>query len=156
MINLRWARWITASVNEYLNDSLKASLGDNVVFNLEGEVAPDQRKHQVWIEGRMDGPFYRPISAGRWYLWVEINLLVSASINEESVYVYRDYAAACAKALSGSIDLYKFGDDIEDDGSQIGCLLLGEIYQNHLGKIHPTTLLQQATIETRAFVELDE
>lgn len=148
MINEKWSRWITASVFDYINTSLTTTLPGNTEIFLEGQIDPNS-KRQHWFELRLDGPLYQPMSNGEWEATVEINILVSAHLNEESIYVIRDLSGAAAKALSGCIDLKQMGD-----GEAIfGCLKLGQVFQNHFGQIGKDVTLQQATVETRGTVD---
>jgi len=141
------SRWIFASVCKHF----KASITDEVIF-IEGQQR-DTNELSKWIELRQDGPNLIEVNKDYWHVYVEINLLASATLNATDFHTIYRLVGKITQAFA-TIKLYRFGEDEDDDSSFIGCLNLIQdakgkerIQVSHFGQIEPKVQLLQATVE---------
>lgn len=105
-----------------------------------------------YAEFRMDGPFIRRVTRNEIHWDVEINILVHAGISLRYSDEIETVLGIMAAAYEYSIPVYKYGDNVGDDQSQIGCLIIvtekGEdIEVSRFGQVNPDTKLAQASID---------
>ena len=147
--NPNWDRWILASVS----DHFKINVQD--VFSLkefvEGQPR-DTNKNKQWFEVRMDGPFCKEQQKNQWLLVMEINCLVSTSMDDFDFHTHRQNTGNVASGFESCINVYRYGDGPLDDQSLLGVLKLrkgleGRVVTTHFGQIDPIVKMQQTTIE---------
>lgn len=116
-----------------------------------------------FFELRVDGPYYTELSKGFWRVYIEINVLIQSA--QDKIDRFRIYktAGVVAAAFERIISIFKYGDEVGDDDSLVGCLkLLGDkearerIQISHFGQVEPQTGISQSTVEAHYVGELRE
>jgi hypothetical protein len=151
-----WPRWIVASVARHF-DARRQGL----LMFIEGE--NHEENVADYVELRVDGPFILELSRGYFKLIVEVNVFVISARNDEDLYkIYRDCGTVAA-AFTGSIDVFKLGDGVDDDQSLLGCLVLirsGDqreaLRVSHFGQISAVTPILRSSVEGHYHMELRE
>ena len=150
-------RWIVASVSQHFEDRRQG-----IFMFIEGQLRRTSDLKD-FIELRIDGPHYTELSKGFWRVYIEINVLIQSA--QDKIDRYRIYKSAgvVASAFEQTISIFKFGDEVGDDDSLVGCLkLLGDkearerVQISHFGQIEPETGIFQSTVEAHYVVELHE
>lgn len=151
-MNDNWPRWIFASVSKHFETVLSS-----FKMFIEGEER-DQWEESDFIELRIDGPYFREIQSG-WKAKIEINILLQVVMTNDVHLIYRN-AGLIASAFT-PIVVYKYGNGVDDDDSQIGCLKLVQniranelLVISHFGKIKPDLPLLQASVEGHFEIDL--
>lgn len=146
LINLK--RWIKASVIKAFKDEAHG----RQLF-IEGE---DRRtdKSASHLELRIDGPYCTPIGGkGEWRAYVEINVLVNSTRNQENVYERENLQGAAQQMLNRDVCVYKIGNvgsNNADDESLFGILQLmpgDQIKLSDFGNVTDNAELYQAVAE---------
>lgn len=146
MIKIKWSRWIKSSIVQHFRTNITG-----VDLYIEGMERPNEAPVDL-VEVRMDGPEFKELSHEYFRVYVEINLLLQVTINDEDIYHEEDIIGEVCNAFTKNITIRKKGQDSEDDDSVIGCLDLmtrGDdgVKVNRFGQIEPNTRLLQSTIE---------
>lgn len=155
MLDPNLPRWLYASVSKFM----KENTGNTITF-FEGTDRDDDPKDGV--EFRMDGPRYSELSRGYWNVWIAVNFLVSHTLNNREFHKIHTTAGVLTSALDNAIPVFKFGNGPNDNPlEKIGCLTVihdkfNRIQVNHLGQVEKDLRLQQATIEARYEMYLQE
>lgn len=147
-VNQNWARWSFASVSKHFDDNRQG-----LKLFIEGSHR-DTREEKDYLEFRMDGPTLREVSKGCWKLRIEINILVTAALDEEDFHrIHRNAGIAQAAFVLG-IPVLRYGSGPDDDDSFLGCYKLLQssstrdfVELNHFGQIAQDVPLMQATVE---------
>ena len=154
--NQNWARWSFASISKHFDDNRQG-----LKLFIEG-THRDTREVEEYLEFRMDGPTLREVSKGCWKLRIEVNLLVTATIDEEDFHRIHRNAGIAQAAFATGIPAFKYGDGVDDDQSVFGCYQLLQssstrdfIELNHFGQIDTNIPLLQATVEGHYQMNLD-
>ena len=152
-MNENWPRWIFASVSKHFNDNT-----DTLDIIYEGQKKSAEFEETDLIEFRMDGPFFFNISKGLWSAKIEVNILIQSAIDNADFHKIYRYVGIVSAAFT-PIVIYKYGDGVDDDDSQIGCFNLIQdtrevLTINHFGQIDPAKQLLQATVEGHYNVQL--
>ncbi len=149
-----WHRWITASVAKHFAVGLEPR---EIKLFVEGFERPSEDLNE-WVELRIDGPFTEEMTRGVWRLDIEINVLIC--INEDA-HAYRTQIVSgiITKLFERCIDVYKYGDEEDDDGTQLGCLVLrtdgrNKIVPSNFGKVRPDTRHLQSSVEAHYQMDL--
>jgi len=146
LINLK--RWIKASAIKAFKDEA----GGQQLF-IEGE---DRRtdKSASHLELRIDGPYCTPNgSKGEWRAYVEINVLVNSTRNQENIYDRENLQGISQQMLNRDICVYKIGNvgtNDADDESLFGVLQLmpgDQIKLSDFGNVDDHAELYQAVAE---------
>jgi len=147
-IDDNWPRWIFASVSQHFYNR-KQSISE---MYIEGQHR-DTRTLKDFIELRMDGPQFTEISKGMWRIYGEVNILVTAVMDDENYHRIHQNVGIVAAAFT-DIELFKYGDGVEDDGSQWGCWKLIQDSRKrqridifHFGIVDVKSKVVQATVE---------
>ena len=123
-MNPNWSRWIWASILNHFKD---VANGIPLPMHAEGvderDAADLETNH---VEVRVNGPFVRELSRNYFKLDVDINLLLFNFMSEtaESGYDLATWSGIFQAAAEGPINIYKFGGELVDDSSYVGCLTL--------------------------------
>ena len=152
-----WPRWIVASVARWFD-----ARRQGIPMFLEGENHEEGKAD--YIELRVDGPYVLELSQGFFRLDVEINVFVVSAKNSDDLYkIYRDCGTVAAAFGGGVIDVFKLGDGIDDDQSQLGCLVLvrsGDAREalrvSHFGQVSAVTPILRSSVEGHFHMELHE
>lgn len=152
--NPNWPRWIFATVSKHFADALTPLF-------IEGQHR-DTRELKDFFEMRLDGPTLREVSKGYWILRIEINILVQSAMDDKNYHRIHQSVGNAAAAFDAVINVYKYGNNIQDDQSFVGCLRLLQNREtrdyleiNHFGQIDKKTKLMQATVEGHYQMELE-
>ncbi len=154
--NQNWSRWSFASISKHFDDNRQG-------LKLFIEVTHrDTRKDEEYLEFRMDGPTLREVSKGCWKLRIEVNILVTATIDENDFHRIHRNAGIAQAAFAQGISVFKYGDGVDDDDSFLGCYKLLQnsstrdfIELNHFGQIDANVPLMQATVEGHYLMTLN-
>jgi hypothetical protein len=158
LLNSNWLKWIRASV--YLHFSRYK--GNNNLY-LEG----DERLTGDWpnfAELRMDGPLILMPQKGLFYLDYDVNILVSAQLDQKQLYKADAILGSFLIAFTEYIMVYRYGTGPLDDQTLLGCLKLHftersasrGIEVNTFGIIRQDTRITQSTIEGHYRIELTD
>ena len=155
--NPSWNKWIVASVIKHFKAVLDAASIDNFI---EGTSSRDLTKSE-YVEIRVDGPYADERSKDDFILRLEVNLLIQTIINpSKNIYRHAEVQGICMGAVT-TIPVYKLGNDVADDKSQIGCLTVNtdeprdHVTAHNFGQIETDVKLQQATVEGHYKIELE-
>lgn len=149
-MNPNWTRWIKASINDFMlnQDRADASLKESPVpFFVEGQVRANERPN-VWMEVRIDGPFYNQISRNFWEVVLEVNHVVSVLMDEEDLYVYDKVIGLAQGAYQNCIPVYKYGSGPDDDDTGLFELIRSErpLDTVQYGQVDEKTRLIQGSV----------
>lgn len=141
-------RWVAASIYKYLYD---ASV-DLYPLHIEGQLPSNENTHPPpYAELRFDGPYFREVSAGYFYIYAEVNVLCSVPV-QANFYKIQEILGHFADLLSKPIPVYKYGDD----ESLLFCMLpvvspqgtkANELRINNFGVIELDKPLIQGSVE---------
>ena len=147
-INPNWARWIFASVSKHFDDRRGV-----LPLYIEGQHRATS-KLKEYLELRMDGPTWNEASKGYFQGDIQINILVTAAMDEEDYHRPYRFAGQVQQAFTQTIPVFRFGDGPEDDQTFLGCLQLLQnrsdrsfVELNWFGVIDQDYQLVQATVE---------
>ncbi len=142
-INENWARWIMASLHKHFDDNRQG-----LILYVDGQIR-DTRTESEYIEVRVDGPNFTEISKNNWKIFVEVNVLVSVTMDNKDLHRLVKYIGIVSAAFI-DIMIYKYGDG----ASELGCMRLLQdtgtherVQVSNFGVIDPAINLQQATVE---------
>ncbi len=105
-------RWFKASVAKHISDTVK-----DCKLYLNSYSGDDQ----VWAELRVDGPTSENYEYASWQFDFSVSLLITAFCGSDDYLIDR-LVGAFGTALDQDICVYKYGDGLEDDGSQFTVL----------------------------------
>jgi len=155
--NVNWNKWIVASTIKHFKAIIDAVSIDNFI---EGTSTRDLTTAE-YVEIRVDGPYADERSKNDYILRIEVNLLVQTIINpKKNIYRHAEVQGICMGAFT-TIPVYKLGNEVADDKSQIGCLELNtdeprdHVMSHNFGQIEIDIKLQQATVEGHYKIELE-
>ena len=139
-------KWIFASVSKHFDDRKKG-----LHLFIEGQHRTTNQQKD-WAELRIDGPYLTEVSRNYWHFDIEINTLVASSIDDRDAYRYLKNVGIMLEAFTRTIDVFRFGTEVEDDGTYLGCLVLKQAFReklvvSHFGLTAPDTKIRQSQIE---------
>ena len=145
-----WPVWIERSVAVYLGSFLKTS-NPTYAVELQSNVPPAAPK-STRFELRIDGPYGAPQVNNEWSLKLEINVLLTTKVSDgHNSGFHKSLSGLVARALSGSIELKKYGETVE---TSLGVLRLGRVVSSYLGRVELSMPIEQSAIEVPATIEL--
>lgn len=151
-----WTRWIFASITEHFSSNVMVT--NSIPFITEGI---HERDDKFMIEPdraeiRINGPFVTELSSNCWRIWVDINILVTSNFGGEQkdAYTLERNVGFIHEFADTSIPIKKFGSDMGDDGSLLGCLRPrtgknDSIRVIHFGQISKIDRIKQSQIDGR-------
>ncbi len=153
--NPNWVRWVMASIFKYFDDAKGPYF-----LHIEGTERATKDLDK-WAELRVNGPHIFERSKKDWELSCEINVLVSAQANSPNCYDYPTLSGWFAALFASTIHIYKFGSEVGDDQSYVGCLQIQsngneKIQVSHFGVIEPGSNLQQGSVDAHYNMYLSE
>jgi len=155
--NANWNKWIVASVIKHFKAILDAASVDNFI---EGTSTRDLTKAE-YVEIRVDGPYSDERTKNDFKLTLEVNLLIQTIITPSiNIYRHAELQGLCMQSMV-TIPVYKLGNEVADDKSQLGCLELNtdeprdHVMSHNFGQIETDIKLQQATVEGHYKIELE-
>lgn len=141
-------RWIIASISKHFDDR-KGSID----LFIEGQIR-DTSDLKDFAELRIDGPYITEVSNGFYRIYVEINVLVQSSFDQQNYHRIYNTVGKIVTIFEKTISIFKYGTGSNDDDSLLLCLnLLGDIGKreriqvSHFGQIEPKTGIYQSTVE---------
>ena len=147
-VNKNWPRWIFASISQHFTDEKQG-----LDLFIEGQHR-DTRDKKDFLELRMDGPYITEISHNYFRIYIEVNVLVQSTKDQDSYHRIHANVGIAAAAFWNGIKVFRYGNGIDDDDSYLGCLQLvtdargkERIQISHFGQIEPKTRLMQSTVE---------
>lgn len=148
-------RWLFASIGKHFDDRKQ-----NEHLFIEGQDRLTNEETD-WLELRMDGPSQREVSKGCFQFDIEVNILLSSVMNEKDYHKIFKLVGVAAAAFTNKIDIFKFGDGVDDDDTFLECARIRfenrELVQiSHFGQIDPDKRLVQATVEGHYRMEVNE
>lgn len=160
-MNPNWPRWIKASVVKWFTDQLVtiplAALPVQPSLPVYVEEADRSvlRGDTDWCEIRINGPGGRQQSPIDWWLYVDINILVSSIRNEKDAYQIERNNGLVVAAFAANICVFRYGTGIDDDSGYEGTLIgrsdmKSELMISNFGAV-PDVRVIQSTIEGRYF-----
>lgn len=145
--NPNWPRWIFASVSKHFYDRR-----GTIAFYIEGQERTVPAPKDL-LEFRLDGPYLTEVNKDYWRLYIEVSILIQAIKDDTDYHRIHSHTGLVAQAFT-TIPVYKFGDGVDDDQTQLGCLELVQnlgkrerIQINNFGQIEQTTPLIQSSVE---------
>jgi len=148
-VNPNWNRWLFASISQHFYDGIGTLLPLYIEAQWRGDV---ERTTPDFAELRIDGPYITEVSNNYWRHYLEVNVLIHSSIGTNYHMIHTSTGLICS--IFTDIDLYKYGNTINDDDSIFGCLKLlqdsrgrDRIQVSHYGQIEPNLKEVQATVE---------
>ncbi len=153
MYNSNWARWIYSSVVVHFNNNR----GTLPMF-VEGDNRETQNVNK-YFELRVDGPYSTEISRNYYKLEIEIGTVVCSIMQNIELYTQAELSGQVAKIFTPTIEVYKFGDGPDDDGSLLACLYLKQgrkekLEIKHIGRVSPDTRLNRSIVEGHYFTKI--
>lgn len=123
-MNPNWSRWVWASI---LNHFSTVAQSIPLPMHAEGVDERDTDDLETnHVEVRVNGPFVRELSRNYFELHVDVNILLHNFMKEtnESGYDLATWSGIFQTACEGPINIYKFGGEVGDDSTYVGCLTL--------------------------------
>lgn len=160
--NPNWARWIFASVADYLK---QVALDNAIAVIVEGNDERDKAFMQSSdrAEIRVTGPYAQEISHGCFRLWVDVNVLLTSRMDgaQKNAYTLQTNAGLFQEAMDHTISVYRFGTGADDDQSHLGCLSPrsgknDSVRVIHFGQVNETDKLRQAAVDARYVMYLND
>lgn len=116
---------------------------------------------QKYAELRIDGPNFYLVQKGLWHISCEVNILITSQASDANLYTYSTMCGHFASSFYDTISVLKYGSEVGDDQSYVGCLKLKyskdeKLEVHHFGIIDPATNLQQGSIEGHYIMEFQE
>lgn len=153
-VNPNWTRWIFASIADYL----KALATDNSIpVMVEGmDDATDTFSEATdRVEIRISGPFTKQLH-GEYLIYMDVNVILTSRYDgtQKNRYAILKNAGLFHGAMAQHIRTYKYGNEVGDDDSFLGCLVPRSgkndiIRVLHFGQVDPTDKLKQTVVDAR-------
>lgn len=145
-MNPNWARWINLSIANHFN-----KYKGEYVLQIEGQDIPDMTPKEA-CELRTNGPFVKQLDQRTYNLDIDINTLLKITFDETDGTRVSKAIGYFLDVFTKTIEIRKYGDGPEDDGTLIDCLLLksdkgDDIIVNNFGMISPDIRMIQVTID---------
>lgn len=141
-------RWIKASYVQVIRKQLK---GAKLFVEGEDRLTNKEADH---YELRIDGPYTKPCGTkGEYKAYIEVNLLVTMTRNEQNRYAFDNLKGQMANVLNQDFCILKTGNvgiAEEDDESLVGVMQLLPVEQiktSDFGMIDTNTEVYQAVVE---------
>jgi len=151
-----WDRWVHASIARHFELAVETTAFPMFVEteHRNTSVATGNNvKGKDLFELRIDGPRSTELSSNYWELYTEINVLIQSTMDDDDSHrLLRSVGSV--KAAFSIIQIFKFGDGVNDDQTLLGCMKIlmdprrREHLETHmLGQIGDDTELTQAMVE---------
>lgn len=118
IVSADYTRWINASMGKWF-DTLK---GDCHLF-IEGQPL-DIAGRQFWAELRLTGPRYYEWEKNHLHIELDLDIMCCALQNPEDQHLIHRIVGRFQNAAHAKIPVKKYGKEVQDDDSQIGCFVL--------------------------------
>lgn len=153
--NEHWPRWVQSSVGKHFKDVAILGNYPSLVEEIEERTSAFQESPQR-IEIRVNGPFCKELSKDYWRFEVDPYLFIYSHMDGTLTNAYEGtiMAGLLAQAAAQPIPVYKFGNGVDDDQSQIGCLTLRRgndesVKVFHFGEVDKVNRIVQLAVDVR-------
>lgn len=153
-------RWVKISVIKHFKT---VASGISLPLQASGVDDPDSeffKNAERRAELRLQGPSIREFDQGIYTCFVDINVLITERIGEESqnVYTVTDAAGAFQVAAATPIVVKRYGPGTNDDETTIGCLTLVSGKDNPVnlydfGQVTDKDRVRQLMVDARYYIE---
>lgn len=141
ILNPNWSRWIFASLTNHF-DGLRQSFP----FYIEGQNREDTISS--FAEFRSNGPYFNEVSKNYWNVSLLAAIIIQIVSNDIDIHRLERTIGIFASAFSPYIDLFKYGDGVDDDQSKFGCLYIDSpIRIDKFGQTRVAVPVVQASLE---------
>lgn len=153
-MNPNWARWVFASVADFLKSVADANSLPSIIDGAEDRSdAFSQASDRVEI--RITGPTIAEVSKGSFHFIVDANVLLSCRYEEKNAYRRQTLIGAFQAAMAGPIPVYEFGAEPGDDKSFVGCLTIkGPVALHHFGQLTYPERQSESMCDVRYIMDL--
>ena len=159
-INPRWTKWIIASITKHFHHKLQVDA--KIQTHDPGSFYKIGNRESQHCEVRVDGPRFKELSKAYFSAYVEVNIFISVDMDRKNIFQMPTVMGIVQNAMTQTITVYKLGNDEEDDGSKVCCLVLIDsnnrkdaVETNNFGQIDPNVPLHQAACEAHYELESD-
>jgi len=159
-INPRWTKWIIASITKHFHNTLQVDAG--IQTHDPGTYYTTKDREDQHCEVRVDGPRFKELSKAYFNAYVEVNIFISVDMDRQDMLKMPIMMGTVQNAMTQTITVYKLGNDAEDDGSKVCCLVMLDnsnrteaVETNNFGQIDPNVPLHQAACEAHYELESD-
>ena len=153
-VNPNWARWLFASIADYLT-----TLADDnsIPVYVEGmdDTTDTFTEATDRVEIRISGPFTKQLH-GEYLIYMDVNVILTSRYDgtQKNRYAILQNAGLFHEAMAQHISIYKYGNEVGDDDSLLGCLVPRSgkndtIRVIHFGQVSPTDKLKQTVVDAR-------
>lgn len=137
-------RWTYASVAKYFIDNIPS-----IPIFVHPQIPRNTQNLDKYLELRMAGPHLYEVSKNDWLMLGDIYVLASVQQTEDTYDIYD--LVGRIQAVMKTIDLYRYGDGVDDDSTWWACWYLQQnprdtIESNMFGRIEKDTPLAQAYV----------
>ena len=108
------------------------------------------------VEIRISGPYTRPLSGGEYHIYMDVNILFTSRFGGagKNRHTILKNVGLYQEAMDSPIRVYRYGSEVGDDDSLLGCLnprrgKNDTVSVHHFGKIDPTDKLRQSMVDAR-------
>jgi hypothetical protein len=162
-----WARWIFASVADYLKSVATERQLPVLVEHLDERTEAFMQASDR-AEIRITGPFIQELSRGYWQVFVDVNVLLTSRYDGSDAYSILKHAGAFQAAMDLPIGVWNFGsepgDYVEGDPTTqhfLGCLVPRPgrnslVRVLNFGQIALVDKIKQTEVDARYMMELTE
>ena len=152
--NPNWARWIFASIAKNLNAVADTNNIEAIVEGIDDETdgftqATDR------VEIRISGPFTREMSS-EYLVQTDVNVILTSRFDgkQKNRHAILTNAGLFHEAMDQPLLIYKYGSNVGDDDSYVGCLIPRSgkndtVRVIHFGKVDPTDKIKQSVVDAR-------
>lgn len=143
MMDPNWPRWIKASCRTWFDNQRQ---GITIFYSEDSE---RESRPSDYSELRVNGPDISEHSKGCYTLDVEVNIIVVSIKNDKDADILERNVGIFINAFV-DINVFRFGDGLNDDGSYVGCLVLDDkrpLEITNFGQIQPETRMIQTSID---------
>jgi len=147
VFDINWDRWIAASINQHF----ETNRGTLNMF-VEGQERRLTNTQTSYIELRQDGTGWQEMSRDNWKGRVEVNVLVASVINTD-LYLPNRMVGQVTAILQRCIPVFRYGTGVQDDGTQVGELILMTEDRDRGHRIHKYGQIEQAIALMQSSVE---
>jgi hypothetical protein len=158
--NPNWTRWIFASIADNLHTVATTNSIPVLVEGMDDETDAFTRATDR-IEIRISGPYTKKLH-GEYRIYVDVNVLLTSRFDGPSKnrYAILINAGLFHEAMDQAIKIYRYGNEVGDDDSYLGCLVPRSgkndtIRVIHFGRVDPTDKLKQSAVDARYEMYLD-
>lgn len=144
-------RWVLASVTNYFENTVNASITPTPAFNVTGYDLHDGDDNRDHIECRVQGPHIKDIP-GWTVVEVPLNFLMTfRQIDGSDPYTLDRWLGVYQSALCLPVSINRCGNESSDDNTLVGCLTPKRskrefIRIDRYGFVTNNTAIQQATV----------